>query len=76
MKTLREKNYWQYSFNKYIASMNASGYRLRTNYIPVTIQRNASEFANKVDKKFSDSKPVIKFNTLGVPFINGKEFRW
>jgi len=74
MKTLRENNYWQYAFNKYIASMNASGYRKQWNI--AGMQHNASEFADKVDKKYSDSKPVIKFDKLGVPFINGKEFKW
>lgn len=75
-KSLRETDYWRYSFNKYCRSIDKAPAHIRRTWNIAGIQHNAAEFADTMRKRHGETKPAIMFDELGVPRVKGKEVRW
>lgn len=75
-KSLRERDYWKYAFNKYVAMLNKAPASIRRTWTIAAIQHNAAEFAKVAKKRYGKEKAVIKFDDMGVPRVKGKEIRW
>lgn len=72
----RKLDYWRYAFNKYAMSIEHAPADIRRSWSIAAIQHNAAEFATAVVKAYGNNKPPIRFDRMGVPIINGQEFKW